>query len=232
MNKLSNNEIKNILRLYEKEEIFKHNKYIVNGEHLVQEAKSLGILEKSYSIIDDGYSILISQEQLNKLSKTSGNTRKIGIVKLEKKEELSNKIILLDKIQDPGNFGTLLRSAIAFGFNTIIYNKGSVFPYNDKVIRSSQGAIFKVNLINADLLDFINNHKDYIYYSTDVNNGILLSSVNKKDHKLGIILGSEGSGVSFEINNIVKKHIYIKTINTESLNVAVAGSIIMHYFSS
>ena len=123
--------------------------------------------------------------------------------------------------------GALMRSACAFGYKTIILGNGCVDIYNDKVIRSSQGAIFKINFINANLNEFIPTLKDYKIYGTDVINGEELDNV-KNSFKLGIVLGNEGNGISPEVKEIIKENIYIPMDNTESLNVGVAGGIIMY----
>lgn len=78
---------------------------------------------------------------------------------LKKNEKIGNRILFLDGIQDPGNLGTLLRSAKAFGFDSLFLAKGTVDVYNDKVIRSSQGAIFKLNYLYDDKLEFLNKYK-------------------------------------------------------------------------
>jgi TrmH family RNA methyltransferase len=123
--------------------------------------------------------------------------------------------------------GALMRSAKAFGFETIVLGEGCVDIYNDKVIRSSQGAIFKLNFINANLVEFIKGLKDYSIYGTNVINGVELDSLEKTT-KLGIVLGNEGKGISKDVFDVIEKNIYIPMKDTESLNVSVAGSIIMY----
>ena len=99
--------------------------------------------------------------------------------------------------------------------------------YNEKVIRSSQGAIFKLNFMFGNIVEFVNNNKDYKIYGTNVVRGIPLDDVKTED-KLGIILGNEGNGISKEVDDLLLDNIYIPMDNTESLNVAIAGSIIMY----
>jgi TrmH family RNA methyltransferase len=135
---------------------------------------------------------------------------------------------MLDRIQDPGNFGTLLRSALAFGFDTIVY-EDSVDPFNSKVLRSTQGAIFRLNLIEAKLADFIDGHPDYQYYGTALKNAVSLTTIPRQDKKIAVILGNEGSGVRPEILSKTAADIFIDIEQVESLNVAIAGSIIMHH---
>ena len=100
-------------------------------------------------------------------------------------------------------------------------------PIYDKVIRSSQGAIFKLNFLFGNVLEFLLNLKDYKIYGTNVVRGISLDKV-KRFNKMAIVLGNEGNGISKEVEELSLDNIYISMENTESLNVAVAGSIIMY----
>lgn len=123
-----------------------------------------------------------------------------------------------------------MRSAVAFGFNSLVISEDSVDIYNSKVIRSSQGAIFKLNFIFSDIKQFILLHPEYKIYGTDVINGISSNQI-KPYNKIGIILGNESKGITDEIKSLNLENIYIKMENTESLNVAIAGSIIMYEVS-
>jgi len=215
----------NIHKYREEEKMF-----LVEGKHLVTEAKNAGVLIEAFSTTKkEGYTLL-SIPVMNKICNTSTTVSEIGLCKYIEKKELKDKILILDRIQDPGNLGSLLRSAYAFGFETVILGNGSCDIYNDKVIRSSQGAIFKLNFINANLIEFIPTLKDYIVYGTNVRKGI---SVNDciKNKKIALVLGNEGSGISEDIDNLIKDNIYIPLNNTESLNVCVAGSILMYELS-
>ncbi len=156
-----------------------------------------------------------------------------GIVAICKKPEkmgIGNKVLILDNVQDPGNIGTLIRSCAAFGFDTIIA-ENSVDFYNDKVIRSTQGALFKVNLISSEIGGFIDNHPDFDIYATDLKSQRYLDEMKITAKKLAIILGNEGSGVSQEILAKVNNSFKLKMSNMESLNVGVAGSIILYELS-
>ncbi len=223
----SNDKIKDIIKLNKSKYRKETNLFIVEGDHLVQEAKKLNLLKEVYSLNSEG--TIVSESVMKRIANTNTVCPIIGICKIESKEEVSNKVLILDKIADPGNLGTLMRSAVAFGFNTIFCADGSVDYYNDKVIRSSQGAIFKLNLLSGNIVEFINNiNKTHKVYGTNVVNGISLSEL-EKSRNLAIILGNEANGISEEVFNIVEKNIYIEMENTESLNVGVAGSIIMYH---
>lgn len=201
--------------------------FIVEGKHLVDEARKANLLIEAYSIEEkEGY-IIISESAMKKICHTDTVVSEIGVCKLIDKNDYSNKMLLLDSIQDPGNLGSLMRSAKAFGFNTIVLGNGCCDIYNDKVIRSSQGAIFKLNFINANLVEFIPTLNDYLVYGTNVKKGISVDDC-EKNKKIALVLGNEGNGISKEVDSVIKKNIYIPLENTESLNVTVAGSILMY----
>lgn len=226
---LENPKIKYLSKLDNSRFRKKEAKFIVEGKHLVDEARKANLLIEAYSTIEkEGY-ITVTEAIMKKISKTDTTVSEIGLCNMKNDTTLSSKILLLDGIQDPGNMGALMRSAKAFGFDTIILGDGSVDIYNDKVIRSSQGAIFKLSFIQANIKDFILNHKEYKIYGTNVINGIPMEEVLESD-KFGIVLGNEGNGISPIVNEVIEKNIYIPMFNTESLNVSVAGGILMYHF--
>ncbi|MDE6947301.1 MAG: RNA methyltransferase [Anaeroplasmataceae bacterium] len=224
---VENSKVKEISKLklakYRKSE----QKFIVEGSHLVEEAHNANVLLEAFSIEEkQGYTTL-SPVVMKKICNTDTVVKEIGICKMENKTNLCSRILILDGIQDPGNMGTLMRSANAFGFKTLFIGNGCVDIYNDKVIRSSQGAIFKLNFLFGNVLEFLLNLKDYKIYGTNVVRGISLDKV-KRFNKMAIVLGNEGNGISKEVEELSLDNIYISMENTESLNVAVAGSIIMY----
>ena len=226
-----NNLIKDIAKLKQKKYRQDNNRFLIEGFHLVEEAYNSGLLKMVFSIETCYYeevdSYLVSDNVLQKLSSLPSPQGIIGVCEFPKNDKLSNRIIILDNVQDPGNIGTLMRSALSFGFTTIIAEK-SVDFFNDKAIRSSQGAIFKLNLISTEIEDFIRKNLDYKYYVTDLKTDVYLENLKFNSKKIGIILGNEGTGVSEPILNLVDQKIKIKIQNMESLNVGVAGSIIMY----
>ena len=141
---------------------------------------------------------------------------------------MGSRILILDNIQDPGNLGTIVRSGVAFNFDTIVLSKDTVDLYNPKVVRATEGMIYKINIIVRDLKEFINSIKDkYIIYGTDVNNGISISDIDSNN--IVIIIGNEGNGISKDIKSLCDKNIYIDiSSRCESLNAGVASSIIMY----
>ena len=84
---------------------------------------------------------------------------------------IGNRLIILDNIQDPGNLGAIIRSSVAFNFDTVVLSKNTVDLYNSKVIRSTKGMLFNINIIVRELESFIKKIDDYVIYGTDVVNG-------------------------------------------------------------
>ena len=232
---LENKKIKNYLKLKNKKYRDLEKMFLIEGEHLVEEAiKSnllIDLLVLEDSLIDYDFSYTyVSLNVMKKLSNMESCPKMIGVCKfLETKEEFGNKVLLLDDIQDPGNLGTIIRSCLAFGIKDIVLNTNSVDLYNDKVIRSSQGMIFKMNIIRCDLISLINELKkeDYLILGTNVNDGCDVRLVDT--NKYALIMGNEGAGVKSEISDLCDKNLYITmNENCESLNVGVATSILLY----
>lgn len=226
-----NNLIKELSKLKQKKYRQENNQFLIEGYHLVEEAYNAGLLKTVFClescIYEDIESYIVNDKVLQKLSSLPSPQGIIGVCEFPNKNELSNRVLVLDNVQDPGNIGTLMRSALSFGFNTIIACKSADF-FNDKVVRSSQGAIFKLNLISTEIEEFIRNNPDYKFYATDLKTDVYLEDELFNSQKIGIILGNEGTGVSEPILKLVNQKIKIKIQNMESLNVGVAGSIIMY----
>jgi len=146
--------------------------------------------------------------------------------------DLGNRILLLDGIQDPGNLGTIIRSALAFNVDTIVLSPECVDLYNPKVIRSTQGMLFGINIIRKDLKTVIETLKreEIPIYGTRVEYGEDVVNLKRKDRiRFGLIMGNEGQGVKREILEICDKYLFIDmNDNVESLNVAVATSILLY----
>jgi len=136
-----------------------------------------------------------------------------------------DKVLYLDNISDPGNLGTIFRSALAFGYKDIILDN-TVSMYNEKVISSSQGAIFKLNIVNGDISS-LKKLNQYQIISTEIKGSILLDEI-KPNPKHILVLGNEAHGIKQEILNISSLRVRIPIQDIESLNVAIAGAICMY----
>lgn len=228
-----NKKIKYLIKLRKSKYIYEDKKFIVEGHHLVEEAINSGTLLETYSINECNYNVpnnVVSSNIMNIISNLPSKPEVIGVCKfIEEKNTFGNKIIILDNVQDPGNVGTIIRSAKAFNIDTIVLSIDSVNKYNEKLIRASQGMFFKTNIVIKDLKYFIPYIKNegYNVYGTDVKNGVNIKGI--KDIKIAVVMGNEGTGITKEVKNLIDKNIYIDiNKDCESLNVSVAASIIMY----
>ena len=234
---LDNKKIKLYASLNETKNRNINKLFLVMGEHLVREAININNLVDI--LVLDGYQLdfdvnmeitYVTESIMKKISKMPSIPKVIGVCKIiDNKELIGNRILLLDNIQDPGNLGTIIRSSVAFNIDTIVLSNDTVDLYNDKVIRSTQGLLFHTNIIRRDLIEVIKKLKkdNYDILGTNVHNGINLSEV--KSCKFALLMGNEGQGLKEELQNLCDKNIYIPmNSNCESLNVAVATSIILY----
>jgi len=232
---LENNKIKKYLKLKQKKYRDEMNLFLIEGEHLTLEAFNknilvdLLVLEEYDCKFDFPYTI-VSVDIMKKLSDMESIPKVIGVASIKSNQKIvGNRVLLLDDIQDPGNLGTIIRSSVAFNVTDIVLSLKTVDLYNEKVIRASQGMIFKINIIRDDLLTVIKNLKEkkYLILSTSVTNGVDAGCI--VSNKYALIMGNEGSGVKKEISAMCDKNVYIEmNKECESLNVGVATSIILY----
>lgn len=233
---INNNKIKEIKKLNQKKYRDRANLFLVEGEHLVLEAykkkmiKEL-ILEQDEIFPLDVSTMYVTNDVINYISELETPQNIMAVCnKLEENDDFGDKVLLLDKIQDPGNLGTIIRSAVAFNIDTIILGNDTVDLYNSKVIRACQGLIFHINIVKRDLLEIIPKlkEKSHKIIGTRVTHGNSLKTLAKSE-KFAIIMGNEGNGISEEVEELCDEFIYIDmNENCESLNVGVATSIILY----
>ena len=236
-----------VKKVAEKEKIF-----LVEGIKNIKEAllsdytiKSLFILDKYLQ--DDYYQEILDladdreieinwfcQQEADRLSELSSSPGLLLVIKRKKCELLEGDILILDKINDPGNLGTIIRNAEWFGIKNIVLSENSVNKYNSKVVRSTMGAFFKVNIIeNVYLLKFLKNiqeEKNIIFVDV-YENGISpskLSSKIDKNKKTVFLFGSESHGISSSLKEFVDYYVQIEKYGEgESLNLAVSVGIVL-----
>lgn len=233
---VNNEKIKEVSKLKEKKYRDRTNTFLIEGEHLVFECYKENLLKEIFILEGEDFSMdakinIVTKEVMKKISSTDGIPNVIG-VSYKKKEEntLGNKILILDGIQDPGNLGTIIRSSAAFNIDTIVINNKCVDLYNSKVVRSTQGMIYKLNIINRNLISFIKEIKEkgFTVYGTKVDGGTDIRNINI-DSRFAIIIGSEGNGMTRDVSSLCDDYLYIKmNDNVESLNAGVAASIILY----
>lgn len=235
---VDNNKIKDLAKLNKKKYRDLTGKFLVEGMHLVLEAYKSGVLEEIIILedvalpIDVTYTI-VSNEVMAKLSSLDTPSNIIGVCTKDNKNEIiGDRILILDELQDPGNLGTIIRSAVAFNIDTIILTENTVDLYNPKVVRATQGMLFHTNIISYNGIDAINHLKslDVPIYGTDVDHGVDVRTLSSRDKtKFALVMGNEGNGVRKVIKDMCDKNLYIDiNKNVESLNVAIATSILLY----
>ena len=234
---LNNDKIKELIKLKERKNRKKSEEFLVEGRHLVVEACKKGIvkeiiLEENASFITDIPTVYVSSDVMNKLSDMESPSDIMALCSLLDNEMFGERFVLLDDIQDPGNLGTIIRSALAFNVDTIVLSPNTVDLYNPKVIRATQGMMFHINIVIDELESVINDlkKKKIPVYGTNVNAGKDVSKINDIDtSKYALIMGNEGNGVRQEILDMCDDYLHIKmNKKVESLNVGVATSIILY----
>jgi TrmH family RNA methyltransferase len=233
---INNDYIKYLLKLKEKKYRHLEKKFIIEGYHLVNEAYQAKMLKEVLVIDDDekfeGVSVIkVTDQIIKKLSSTITPQNIIGICDISNEKEIKGKkILLLDNINDPGNLGTLIRSSLGFGIDTIVLSEDCVDLYNEKVVRATQGAIFKINIIINDLKEtiaYLQKH-DIKVLGTSLESSKFLQEY-KVNNNYAILLGNEANGVKKELLQLTNDNTKIEIANKlESLNVAVAFSIVLY----
>lgn len=189
--------------------------------------KELYVLDGTEVIIDIPFTY-VGYDVMKKISDMESISEYYAVCYKKRELDIGNRIIILDNIQDPGNLGTIIRSAVAFNFDTVVLSRGCVDLYNPKVVRSTKGMLFNINIIVRELESFINNLDGYIIYGTDVVNGNNIKDENIPS-KVALVIGNEGRGISDSIKKLCNRFIYIDMNNKcESLNASVAASILMY----
>ena len=233
---VNNEHIKELIKLKDKKYRDNSDLFLVENEHLVLEANKLGlvnelILEKDTLFPLDVTTTYVSRDVMRKLSSTDSIPKVMAVVSKKKEDyNYGERILALDCIQDPGNLGAIIRSAVAFNIDTIVISKDTVDLYNPKVVRATQGMMFHINIIRVDLVSFINSLKEegYKIVGTKVTNGHDVRKAKIYSH-FALIIGNEGRGVSENLDFLCDEYLYIcMNANCESLNASVAASIIMY----
>ena len=235
-----NEHIKELERLKEKKYRDQTGLFLVETSHLAIEAYRAGLLKELLVEQNEIFPIdvsitYVSKEILKKLSSTKTPPKVIAVVKKkEEREEIGEKVLILDRIQDPGNLGTIIRSAVAFNIDTIICSPDTVDFYNSKVVRASQGMMFHLPVLVLDTEKTIQElkKKDYKIIGTKVTNGEDVRNAAIYSH-FALVIGNEGQGISEIIEKLCDQFLYIKMNgNCESLNASVAASILLYEISN
>lgn len=160
---IQNRQVKEWKKLHQRKHRYEKKQYLIEGFHLIEEAywtdqqvETIVVAEhvEAPKWFDDDYVVRVSNQVFAVISQTETPQGIAAVVKMSKVAQEHDKYVLLvDAIQDPGNLGTIIRTADAAGFSKIVLGQGTVDLYNDKVIRASQGSIFHIPIVSGNLTD-------------------------------------------------------------------------------
>lgn len=217
--------------------------FIVEGIKMSEEAKELDLIEmlvikeSAMHLIESNF-IEISEDKItilndrlfDEITNMQNSEGVMSVIKIQEinRDIISKRVLCLDGIKDPGNMGTIIRSAESFGFEEIILTNECVDIYNPKTLRASMGSIFRIKFKYLDTNEILKLSGEYKLYTTSFKDSILLDEA-PKDDKIILVIGSESHGVSDELiensDLLVRIPMYGEL---ESLNAAIAASIIMY----
>ena len=218
--------------------------YLIEGFHLISEAIEHGAKIHEFLVSEqlkentiENYSqdkvVMISKEIADYLSDTESPQGVFAILEKETPvlpTNFTKPYLFLDNVQDPGNVGTMIRTADAAGYGGVVLGKGTVDLYNSKVLRSTQGGHFHFPVYEGDLNSWFTLFKSHSFpiYGTELNEDAASYREIDAPEVYGLVMGNEGNGMSNELLKQTTKNLYIPiTGQAESLNVAVAAGILM-----
>lgn len=241
-----NTLIKETKKLSQKKYRQQNQQYLIDGWHLVQEAIKAKADIQTIFVTPHGYEeyrerldtvnaavYLITDEIAAYLSELPTPQGIFAVVAKNDQlpEQLKGNWLILDNVQDPGNVGTMIRTADAAGFAGVFLGTGTADLYSSKVLRSMQGSNFHLPIVEGAIPDFIAalRAEEVMIYGTELNKDAL-AYTNIKHYPAAFILGNEGQGVQKELLALTDQNVYIPIYGeAESLNVAIAAGILMYH---
>ncbi len=234
---LSKNQVKLIQKLHQKKYRNELNLFIVEGKKSINEFLQAGytpqllIATEAFTASVPQHLITpVSKDELRKVSTLQNPDEGLAVFEQPKYKGILQEgvIVALDNVQDPGNLGTIIRLCDWFGVETLLCNTQTVDCYNPKVVQASMGSLTRVAVHYLDLAAFLTTTALPVY-TMDLEGENLYTATFSKDCIL--ILGNEANGISSEVRALSNEVITIPRFSqhqrTESLNVAMAGAIIL-----
>ncbi|MDQ0220113.1 RNA methyltransferase [Peribacillus cavernae] len=240
-----NPRVKQWKKLLTKKERDKTGRYLIEGFHLVEEALKEASLVQAVILSEDaevpvqfkleGIEVIYAANDVLKAISDTETPQGITAVCEQREVTLEDidpqKLLLIDAVQDPGNIGTMIRTADAAGIDAVILGEGCADPYNPKVIRSTQGSIFHLPVIKSDLSDIIDSlqNRGIPVYGTALENAVSFEKVEKVQ-SFALLVGNEGQGVAKQLLSKTTQNLYIPIYGkSESLNVGIAAGILLYH---
>ncbi len=226
---LDNKQVKKIAKLQQKKYRKQEGKYLIFGENSLTEGLKTDRLELIITTDMDYHHdeievMYVDYRVMEKITATKPAPKIAAVAKFEYDDRFSSsKILVLDDLQDPGNVGTILRTARALGIKDVFISNNTVDVFNPKVVKAMQGIEFHLNFYQGETYDFLKDLEIPIITTfLDEEN-----EVNSSLDSYALVIGNEGNGISQEIKDLKHQNCKIE-IDFESINVAVATGIILY----
>jgi RNA methyltransferase, TrmH family len=216
-----NSLVQELVQLHQKKHRTERGMFLVEGPHLVEEAHRAGWLTQVLCLKETDYpnTTLVNDIVMARLSTTKEPQGIVGVC-VKKQVQAKADYILVIESNDPGNVGTLLRSALAFGFHTVSV-ASHVDVTNEKVLRASSGAVFHLSICDDSLATLKTKYPKHHVVGASANGAVAVTV----SAPLILVVGHETKGVD---HHGIDTWMAIETSGVESLNASVAGSILMH----
>ena len=233
-------EILDIKALSTKQGREEQGAFIAEGEKLVGEIRNSSLrirrILQTKPIFSDGE--LISEKEMERISQLKSANSVLAVVelpkhKLSKADPTKELVLCLDRIQNPGNLGTIIRLADWFGISDIVCSEDTADCFNPKVVQATMGAILRVRVHYTNVAKWLEGHKGANIYGTFLEGENIYNA--SLDRSGVVVMGNEGQGISAEVAKCVSHKLLIPPYpadrcGSESLNVAVATAVICSEF--
>lgn len=234
----ANPKVKKVVELHRKKGRKQSGLYIIEGHHLIEEAlkhditlEQLFVVEAEVAPHVDCPVYYVTVEVMKKLATTETPQPILGVAHIPSvKTSSEDKVLYLDNLQDPGNVGTILRSAVAFGLKHVVLSPDCVDIFEPKVVRSAQGAHFQLTFDVCSDEQIKTRYDSHQVVVTSLEDAVSLTTFIPNEKWL-LVVGNEGNGVRQSLKQLADQRICIDSPGMESLNVAVATSICLYEFT-
>lgn len=234
---LDNNNVKMWCSLKQKKYRDKYGLFLIEEKHLIEEASQVNLVvtliaragKKSFIRLNPTY---VSDQVMSKIQSNKSLNDYIAVCRIPPvKIDYGSRFVIMENVQDPGNVGTIIRTALALGYDGVFVTENCADIYNEKTVQASQGAIMRmpVERLNIkQIAQFV--HKSGCKIIATLPKAEKVLSQTNKIEKYAILLGNEGNGLTNEAIKLADEQVRIEMENFESLNVASAAAICLYYY--
>lgn len=236
-----NQKVKDWKKLHAKKERTKTNTFLIEGEHLVEEAlKTPGVVKEIMvadeadfpAMIDESVArYVLSADAFSAIAETETPQAVAAVCRMPESGPFQYEKPLADAVQDPGNLGTIIRTADAAGIDAVVIGQGTVDPYNAKTLRSAQGSHFHIPILKRELSELIEElkGKSVPVYGTAPQGAVPFREA-EPSQSFALLIGNEGSGVDPALLAQTDQNLYVPIYGkAESLNVAAAAAVLLYH---